>query len=68
LGGQCHAPAALSPGKRAGTHCIGGWFTIGLTNDPSAVDTRDELPKKIGELLILMMLVTDYKIVYIIIS
>jgi hypothetical protein len=24
VGGQCHAPAALPPG-RAGTHCIGGW-------------------------------------------
>ena len=25
LGGQSHAPAALSPGKKAGTHCITGW-------------------------------------------
>ena len=24
-GGQCHAPAALPPEKRPGTHCIGGW-------------------------------------------
>jgi hypothetical protein len=24
-GGQRHAPAALPPGKRPGTHCIGGW-------------------------------------------
>jgi hypothetical protein len=23
--GQLHAPAALPPGKRPGTHCIGGW-------------------------------------------
>jgi hypothetical protein len=23
--GQRHALAALPPGKRAGTHCIGGW-------------------------------------------
>jgi hypothetical protein len=23
--GQRHAPAALPPGKRSGTHCIGGW-------------------------------------------
>jgi hypothetical protein len=32
VGGQCHAPAALPPGKRAGTHCIGGWVdpTAGL--------------------------------------
>jgi hypothetical protein len=25
VGGQQHAPAALPPGKRPGTHCIGGW-------------------------------------------
>lgn len=67
VGGQRHAPADLRLGKRAGTHCIGGWFTIGPTNDPSAVDTRDELPQKTGELLILMLLVTDYKIMYVII-
>ena len=25
VSGQLHAPAALPPGKRPGTHCIGGW-------------------------------------------
>jgi hypothetical protein len=25
VGGQPHAPAALSPGMRPGTHCTGGW-------------------------------------------
>jgi hypothetical protein len=25
VGGQRHAPAALPPGKRASTHCIGDW-------------------------------------------
>ena len=30
VGGQRHAPAALSPAKRPVTHCIGGWV------DPSA--------------------------------
>ena len=25
MGGQRHAPAALSLGKRPGTHCTGGW-------------------------------------------
>ena len=25
VGGQRHAPAALPPGKRPGTHCIGSW-------------------------------------------
>jgi len=24
VGGQSHAPAALSPGKRPGTNCVGG--------------------------------------------
>jgi hypothetical protein len=26
VGGQLHAPAALPPRKRPGTHCIGGWM------------------------------------------
>jgi hypothetical protein len=25
VGGICHTPAALPPGKRPGTHFIGGW-------------------------------------------
>jgi hypothetical protein len=25
MGGQLYAPAALPPGKNAGTHCIGSW-------------------------------------------
>jgi hypothetical protein len=25
VGGQLHAPAALPPGKKSGTHFIGGW-------------------------------------------
>ena len=25
LGDQRHAPAALTPWERPGTHCIGGW-------------------------------------------
>ena len=25
MGGQRHAPATLTPGKRPGTHCVGGW-------------------------------------------
>jgi len=25
MGGQRHAPAALPPGERPSTHCIGGW-------------------------------------------
>jgi hypothetical protein len=26
VGCQHHTPAALPPGKRPGTHCIGGWL------------------------------------------
>jgi len=26
VGGQRHAPAALLPGERAGTHSVGGWM------------------------------------------
>jgi hypothetical protein len=29
VGGQLHAPAALPPGKRPGTHFIGGWLDPG---------------------------------------
>ena len=25
VGGESHGPAALPPGKRAGTYCVGGW-------------------------------------------
>jgi hypothetical protein len=25
VGGHLHAPAALPPGMRPGSHCIGGW-------------------------------------------
>jgi hypothetical protein len=40
-GGQHHAPAALPPGKRTGTHCIGGW--VGLR---AALDgCRKSLPQ-----------------------
>jgi hypothetical protein len=30
VGGQCHALAALTPGKRSGTRCLGGWVDPGL--------------------------------------
>jgi len=29
VGGQGYAPAALPPGKKPGTHCIGGWVGPG---------------------------------------
>jgi hypothetical protein len=28
VGGQGHAPAALPPGRRPGTHCTGGWINL----------------------------------------
>jgi hypothetical protein len=33
VGGHRHTPAALAPGKRPSTHCIGGWVgpRTGLT-------------------------------------
>jgi hypothetical protein len=32
VGGQLHAPAALPPGNRLGTHYIGGWLTFRTSN------------------------------------
>jgi hypothetical protein len=29
LGDERHASAALTPGKRPGTHCIEGWLVVG---------------------------------------
>ena len=31
--GQCHAPAALTPGKGTGTHFTGGWVAAGASLD-----------------------------------
>jgi hypothetical protein len=51
VGVQCHAPAALPPGKRPGTHFIGGWvgFRAGLEgcgkiSSPSGFDPRTIQP------------------------
>jgi hypothetical protein len=33
MGGELHAPAALTPEKRLGTHCIGGWMGANLPAD-----------------------------------
>jgi hypothetical protein len=47
VGGQRHAPAALPPGKRPGTHCIGGWVGpraglggCGKSRSPPGFDPR----------------------------
>ena len=47
VGGQLHAPAALPPGKRPGTHCIGGWVgpRAGLDECGKSRPHRDEYHK-----------------------
>ena len=51
VGGQLHAPAALPPGKRPGTHCIGGWVGpraglggCGKSRPPPGFDPRTVQP------------------------
>jgi hypothetical protein len=46
VGGQFHAPAALPPGKRPGTHCIGGWVgpRAGLDGCEKSRPHRDSIP------------------------
>jgi hypothetical protein len=51
VGGQHHAPAALPPGKRPGTHCIGGWVDpmagldgCGKSRHPPGFDPRNVQP------------------------
>jgi hypothetical protein len=43
VGGQLHAPAALPPGKRPSTNCIGGWVgpTAGLDGCEKSRPHRD---------------------------
>jgi len=44
--GQRHAPAALPPGKKAGTHCTGGWVgpRDGLDGCGKSRPRRDSIP------------------------
>ena len=46
VGGQRHAPAALPPGKRTGTHFIGGWVgpSAGLDGCGKSRPCRDSIP------------------------
>jgi len=46
VGGQRHAPAVLPPGKRPGTHCIGGWAgpRAGLDDVENLAPHRDSIP------------------------
>ena len=46
VSGQRHAPAALPPGKRPGTHCIGGWVgpRSGLDGCGKSRPHRDSIP------------------------
>jgi hypothetical protein len=48
VGGQRHAPAALPPGKRPGTHCIGGWVgsRAGLDGCGIFRSYRDSIPEE----------------------
>jgi len=48
MSSQGHAPAALRPGKRPGTHCIGGWVgpragldTCGKSRPPTGIRSPD---------------------------
>ena len=46
VGGQRNAPAALPPGKKPGTHCIGGWVgpRAGLKWCGKSRPHRDSIP------------------------
>jgi hypothetical protein len=47
VGGQRHAPAALPPGERPGTHCTGGWVgpRVGLGRCGKSRPHRDSIPE-----------------------
>ena len=46
VGDQRHAPAALPPGKRPGTHCIGGWVgPMGRFEQVRKISHRDSIPR-----------------------
>jgi hypothetical protein len=47
VGGQLHAPAALPPGKRPGTHFIGSWVgpRAGLDGCGKSRPHRDSIPE-----------------------
>jgi len=46
LGDQRHAPTALPPGKRPGTHCVGGWVGLRVRLDGCGKSRphRDSIP------------------------
>ena len=46
VGGERHAPAALPPEKRTGTHCIGGWVDPRACLDwcGKSLPHRDSIP------------------------
>jgi len=46
VGGRPPPPAALPPGKRPGTHCIGGWVgpRTGLDGCEKSRPLRDSIP------------------------
>jgi hypothetical protein len=46
MGGKRHSPSALPPGKKLGTHCIGGWVgpRAGLGGCGKSRPHRDSIP------------------------
>ena len=50
VGGQLHAPAALLPGKRPGTHCIRGWVgpRAGLVGRGKSRPHQDSIPDRLA--------------------
>ena len=48
VGGQLHSPVALPPGKRPGTHCVGGWVgpRAGLDGCGKSRLHRDSIPDR----------------------
>jgi hypothetical protein len=52
VGGERHVPAALAPGERHGTHCIGGWVRprAGLYGWGQSRPHRDSIPGWCGSL------------------
>jgi len=53
VGGQRHVPAALPPGKRPGTHCIGVWVgsRAGLDGCGKSRLHRDSIPGTVQPVL-----------------
>ena len=65
VGGQLHAPAALPPGKRPGTHFIGGWVGprtgvdgCGKSRPPPGFDPRTIQPVASRHMLVDVLIIS----------